>query len=184
MWGSLAVQLVCDNHLTALCCLLPSWAQHTCSATVRSPGVWRLLAPLCLHCLPAVRSRPSTQQPPDADQLALLLLCACVQVHWNKARRSTEGWSIDNVLLDLGGGLLSTGQLLVSCQVLHDWNPVLGNPIKFGLGLTSFGFDIVFMLQHYVWYRGAAAERQGDSGSTADADVTIDISSKHGLHPQ
>jgi hypothetical protein len=74
----------------------------------------------------------------------------------NNTRQSTEGWSIDNVLLDLGGGLLSTGQLLVTCQVLHDYSPVLGNPIKFGLGLTSFGFDIIFILQHYVWYRHAA----------------------------
>jgi hypothetical protein len=74
----------------------------------------------------------------------------------NNIRQSTEGWSIDNVLLDLGGGLLSTGQLLVTCQVLHDYSPVLGNPIKFGLGLTSFGFDIVFILQHYVWYRHLA----------------------------
>lgn len=71
----------------------------------------------------------------------------------NNTRQSTEGWSIDNVLLDLGGGLLSTGQLLVTCQVLHDYSPVLGNPIKFGLGLISFGFDIIFILQHYVWYR-------------------------------
>jgi hypothetical protein len=27
-----------------------------------------------------------------------------------------------------------------------------GNPIKFGLGLVSIGFDIIFILQHYVWF--------------------------------
>jgi predicted DNA-binding protein (UPF0251 family) len=27
-----------------------------------------------------------------------------------------------------------------------------GNPIKFGLGLVSIGFDFIFMLQHYVWF--------------------------------
>jgi hypothetical protein len=27
-----------------------------------------------------------------------------------------------------------------------------GNPIKFGLGLVSIGFDVIFMLQHYVWF--------------------------------
>jgi cystinosin len=100
----------------------------------------------------------------------------------NNTRQSTEGWSIDNVLLDLGGGLLSTGQLLVTCQVLHDYSPVLGNPIKFGLGLTSFGFDIVFILQHYVWYRhlspatAAAVEQQqgGDAAAPAGADMETD----------
>lgn len=34
------------------------------------------------------------------------------------------------------------------CAVLH----CAGNPIKFGLGLVSLGFDIIFILQHYVWF--------------------------------
>jgi hypothetical protein len=135
------------------------------------------------------------------------------QVHLNALNQSTEGWSIDNVLLDLSGGLLSVGQLLVSCDVLQDWTAVTGgwwcggcalrpqgcllpargtqtrsppahrtvnahvtavprccpvcaathppihtgNPIKFGLGLVSIGFDAVFMLQHYVWYRAPSS---------------------------
>ncbi|WIA14683.1 hypothetical protein OEZ85_003181 [Tetradesmus obliquus] len=99
------------------------------------------------------------------------------QVHMNNTRQSTEGWSIDNVLLDLGGGLLSTGQLLVTCEVLHDYSPVLGNPIKFGLGLISFGFDIIFILQHYVWYRhqspavaaAVALQQGGDAAAQAPA---------------
>ncbi|KAF6260869.1 PQ loop repeat-domain-containing protein [Scenedesmus sp. NREL 46B-D3] len=109
------------------------------------------------------------------------------QVHLNNARQSTEGWSIDNVLLDLGGGLLSTAQLLVTCQVLHDYSPVLGNPIKFGLGLTSVGFDIVFILQHYVWYRhlsptaaAAVVQQRGEAavvpagvGAAADAPAVV-----------
>jgi hypothetical protein len=108
---------------------------------------------------------------------------ASLQVHMNNTRQSTEGWSIDNVLLDLGGGLLSTGQLLVTCQVLHDFSPVLGNPIKFSLGLTSFGFDIVFILQHYVWYRrlspteAAAVEQQQaeDAAALAPAAEEVEI---------
>jgi hypothetical protein len=28
---------------------------------------------------------------------------------------------------------------------------VSGDPVKFGLGLFSMIFDIVFMLQHFVW---------------------------------
>lgn len=37
-----------------------------------------------------------------------------------------------------------------------------GNPIKFGLGLVSIGFDFIFMLQHYVWFHPdkAASEDQ------------------------
>jgi cystinosin len=50
------------------------------------------------------------------------------QVAMNHSRQSTEGWSIDNVLLDLSGGLLSVAQVLVSCQVLSDWKAVTGAP--------------------------------------------------------
>jgi hypothetical protein len=74
----------------------------------------------------------------------------------NAARRSTKGWSLDNVLLDLGGGVLSIGQLLLSCLTLDEWSLITGNPIKLGLGLTSIGFDCVFVLQHLV-YRGNPA---------------------------
>lgn len=35
-----------------------------------------------------------------------------------------------------------------------------GNPIKFGLGLVSIGFDIVFMLQHYVWFHPDKVEQK------------------------
>lgn len=90
-------------------------------------------------------------------KMGVTLIKYVPQVHLNALNQSTEGWSIDNVLLDLSGGLLSVGQLLVSCDVLQDWTAVTGNPIKFGLGLVSIGFDAVFMLQHYVWYRAPSS---------------------------
>ena len=34
-----------------------------------------------------------------------------------------------------------------------DWNSIFGDPTKFGLGLFSVMFDILFILQHYVFYR-------------------------------
>lgn len=34
-----------------------------------------------------------------------------------------------------------------------DWESIFGDPTKFGLGLFSVMFDILFMLQHYVFYR-------------------------------
>lgn len=37
-------------------------------------------------------------------------------------------------------------QHFLTCCVLA------GNPIKFGLGLVSIGFDIIFILQHYIWF--------------------------------
>lgn len=59
-------------------------------------------------------------------KMGVTLIKYIPQVHMNHARQSTEGWAIDNVLLDLAGGLLSVAQLLISCQVLNDWKAVTG----------------------------------------------------------
>ena len=37
--------------------------------------------------------------------------------------------------------------------IADDWSAFRGNPVKFGLGLVSILFDIVFIIQHYVLYR-------------------------------
>ena len=71
----------------------------------------------------------------------------------NIRRRSTVGWSIQNVLLDFTGGTTSLVQLLLQCGVQSDWSQIAGNPVKFGLGFISLFFDVTFMLQHYVIYR-------------------------------
>ncbi len=42
--------------------------------------------------------------------------------------------------------------LLVSSD---DWKSIFGDPTKFGLGMISILFDFIFLLQHYVLYRGA-----------------------------
>lgn len=34
-----------------------------------------------------------------------------------------------------------------------EWNLIFGDPTKFGLGLFSLVFDIIFMIQHYCLYR-------------------------------
>jgi cystinosin len=77
------------------------------------------------------------------------------------------------VLLDFTGGLLSLAQLLMDCGVKGDWSGIEGDPVKFGLGLVSMVFDVVFMLQHYVLFRGegegAAAEGQRRAGGKGGA---------------
>lgn len=45
--------------------------------------------------------------------------------------------------------------LIVHCciQYIDDWQSLFGDPTKFGLGLFSVMFDVLFLLQHYVFYR-------------------------------
>ncbi|KAL9031790.1 MAG: hypothetical protein Q9196_000217 [Gyalolechia fulgens] len=75
------------------------------------------------------------------------------QVQTNYRRKSTVGWSIEQILLDLVGGGLSVAQLAIDSLLEGDWSGVTGNPVKLGLGYVSVIFDVIFILQRYVFYR-------------------------------
>ncbi|KAI8321207.1 PQ-loop-domain-containing protein [Martensiomyces pterosporus] len=74
------------------------------------------------------------------------------QAWLNYTRKSTVGWSIHNILLDFTGGVLSFAQLILDAIRSGNVAEALGNPVKFGMGLASIGFDIIFMTQHYLLY--------------------------------
>ncbi|KAL3454767.1 PQ loop repeat-domain-containing protein [Aspergillus insuetus] len=73
----------------------------------------------------------------------------------NYKRKSTRGWSIVQILLDLTGGVLSLVQLIIDSAFQGDWSGVTGNPIKFLLSNVTIFFDLIFVIQHYVLYRNA-----------------------------
>eukprot|EP01129_Flabellula_baltica_P016641 TRINITY_DN8_c1_g2_i1.p1 TRINITY_DN8_c1_g2~~TRINITY_DN8_c1_g2_i1.p1 ORF type:complete len:254 (-),score=20.73 TRINITY_DN8_c1_g2_i1:716-1477(-) len=75
------------------------------------------------------------------------------QAYLNFARKSTEGWSIANIILDLTGSILSFGQMFVEAAYKDDWTIFTGDVPKLGLSLISFAFDILFVIQHYILYR-------------------------------
>lgn len=86
-------------------------------------------------------------------KLAVTLVKYVPQAWMNCRRRSTEGWSIGNVLLDFTGGVFSLLQMFLISYNYDDWKSIFGDPTKFGLGVFSIFFDLVFMLQHYVLFR-------------------------------
>jgi cystinosin len=102
------------------------------------------------------------------------------QLILNAKRKSTEGWSIWNILLDFSGGVLSDLQLIFDCADMGDWTGITGNLAKFGLGFVSIVFDILFMLQHYVLYSNAsgdpavAAVGDGEAEETNEAECDDD----------
>ncbi|GFR00409.1 cystinosin [Trichonephila clavata] len=75
------------------------------------------------------------------------------QVVYNFKRKSTVGWSIGTVLLDFIGGLFSIGQMFIISYNFNDWYSLIGNFTKFGLGIASISFDVIFMVQHFILYR-------------------------------
>ncbi|CAO3674613.1 unnamed protein product [Umbelopsis vinacea] len=86
-------------------------------------------------------------------KLTISMIKYLPQVWINYKRQSTVGWSIHNILLDFTGGTLSVTQLLLDAWISGDWSGVSGDPVKFGLGFIAIGFDIIFMVQHYILYR-------------------------------
>lgn len=105
-------------------------------------------------------------------KLIITLVKYIPQAWSNFMRKSTDGWSIGQNLLDLAGGLLSFGQQFVDAINAGDWAIIYGNPVKLGLALISIAFDLIFMSQHYICY---GAKPQEDDESSLD---TVPINRK------
>lgn len=50
--------------------------------------------------------------------------------------------------------------IIIPCCI-DDWNSIFGDPTKFGLGVFSIMFDILFMCQHYVIYPERKRKKRG-----------------------
>lgn len=87
-------------------------------------------------------------------KLVVTLVKFTPQVIANYRNKSTRGWAIGQILLDVAGGVLSVAQQCVDSWLQRDWSGITGNPVKFALGNVSMVYDAVFIWQHYVLYRG------------------------------
>ena len=68
------------------------------------------------------------------------------QAFMNYKRKSTRGWTIWNVVLDLTGGLFSFIQLAMDSWNINNWDGITGNPAKLGISLISIFFDVSSIL--------------------------------------
>ncbi|PWA34522.1 lysosomal cystine transporter [Artemisia annua] len=75
------------------------------------------------------------------------------QAYMNFRRKSTSGFSIGNILLDLLGAIANYGQMTVQSIDQHSWVNFYGNVGKALLSLISIFFDLLFIVQHSVLYR-------------------------------
>ncbi|XP_039622971.1 cystinosin isoform X3 [Polypterus senegalus] len=91
-------------------------------------------------------------------KLGVTLVKYIPQAYMNYRRKSTMGWSIGNVLLDFTGGLFSLLQMFLQSYNNDEWTLIFGDPTKFGLGVFSIIFDVVFIVQHYCLYKEAHLE--------------------------
>ncbi|PNY29708.1 Cystinosin [Tolypocladium capitatum] len=146
----------------------PAWGFSPSAATRPSRFVLGIAAACVLGVLATyARAASSPTADPVTDwceldvvyavgyvKLVITLVKYTPQIAANWRNKSTQGWSIWQVLLDLAGGLLSVAQQGIDSWLQRDWSGVTGNPVKFALGNASMVYDSVFMWQHYVLYRG------------------------------
>jgi cystinosin len=71
------------------------------------------------------------------------------QVRWNYIRKTTKGWSIFNVLMDLTGGIFSFSEIILRGAFIDSYQI---NISKFLLGTLTIVYDVVFLFQHYYFY--------------------------------
>lgn len=94
------------------------------------------------------------------------------QVYLNWSRKRTTGWSLENVILDLLGGLFSFIQIFIDWVESGATNQFSGglNIAKFLLAIVSMVFDLIFLFQHYVLYN---PNKRKEARSDADLEKSI-----------
>jgi hypothetical protein len=84
------------------------------------------------------------------------------QVYFNYKRATTKGWNIWYNFLEASGGTLSMVQIVLDAFILRDMSGITGNLAKFLLGFATIIFDLIFFMQHYVWYNNVGPADQDD----------------------
>ncbi|XP_074576218.1 cystinosin homolog [Curcuma longa] len=111
--------------LSALACLIFAWNKHS--------WLWLIsVFNIIQVCMTAIKYIP--------------------QAFMNFQRKSTVGWSIGNILLDLVGGVLNFAQMGIQSIDQKTLVNFYGNIGKTLLSVEVVVFDVLFVLQHYVFY--------------------------------
>ncbi|KAJ5121791.1 hypothetical protein N7448_002924 [Penicillium atrosanguineum] len=100
-------------------------------------------------------------------KLVITVLKYVPQAWLNYKRKSTHGWSIIPMLLDLNGGVLSLVQLVLDSSLQSDWSGIMGNPVKLLLGNVTIFFDLIFVVQHYILYPDTFDVKKPQDGETS-----------------
>lgn len=111
-------------------------------------------------------------------KVSITLMKYLPQAYKNYRRKSTEGWNISTILLDLSGGILSFLQTFIDS--LESGNYGEFNAAKVCLGMISILFDGIFIVQHYFLYCDSDEVKRPllpkiRSCSSAEYDISIQV---------
>ncbi|EFJ34881.1 hypothetical protein SELMODRAFT_405873 [Selaginella moellendorffii] len=85
-------------------------------------------------------------------QMVMAVIKYIPQAWMNFRRKSTVGWSIATIPLDLSGGIANILQMAVQSIDQRSTMNFSGNVGKLGISLECIAFDILFIFQHYFLY--------------------------------
>ncbi|KAM6549679.1 hypothetical protein CsatB_021355 [Cannabis sativa] len=88
----------------------------------------------------------------NSIQVFMTVIKYIPQAFMNFNRKSTDGFSIGNILLDFSGGVANYAQMAIQSIDQNSWVNFYGNIGKTLLSLISVFFDILFMCQHFLLY--------------------------------
>jgi cystinosin len=106
-------------------------------------------------------------------KLFITLIKYTPQIITNYNNKSTKGWAIEGMLLDLFGGILSVAQLGIDSYLQRDWSGITGNPVKLALGNISIFFDLIFITQHYILYKDSDSKTEDAEADTEREDEPL-----------
>ena len=81
-------------------------------------------------------------------------------------------------------GVLSLLQVFMLAYNNDQWSAIFGNFTKFGLAAVSIMFDILFLLQHYVFYTDELQHKTMTKSTTADCIVMHDQMDRKDINDQ
>ncbi|KAK7311096.1 hypothetical protein RJT34_08998 [Clitoria ternatea] len=112
-------------------------------------------------------------------QVCMTVIKYIPQAVMNYIRKSTDGWSIVNILLDFSGGVANYAQMAMQSFDQGSWVNFYGNIGKLLLSLVSVFFDILFMCQHYVLYpankRKSEASPEPDNAKSFERPCSVNV---------
>ena len=104
-------------------------------------------------------------------KLAVTFVKYTPQVVLNWRRGCTVGFHVLGVTLDLTGSVMSLIQLSIDCAIVGSFSLVVGDPVKFGLGLMTMVFDVVLIAQHVYFSNSHAGLEIPSSASSENSSL-------------
>ncbi|KEH25390.1 cystinosin homolog [Medicago truncatula] len=118
----------------------------------------------------------------NSIQVCMTLIKYCPQAFMNFLRKSTDGFSIGNVLLDFSGGIFNYSQMVVQSIDQDSLVNFYGNIGKVMISLVTIFYDSILMFQHYILYSHKKVSITSENSEEIQKPLMYSSSSDQQIH--